>query len=134
MRQRNRTELLRWLPALILGLAIPGTVPSCKKAINDGAAGAACTTQSECGPGLVCDCATETCQPADRGNPYCANQDARIPEAGTEDAAVDAAPLQDAEPTDAATDDAAIEDGGTSDASVQDLDAATNQDAKVDAS
>ncbi len=136
MRQRMHDGFIPRLALLLVGLTATASLSGCKKAINDGTVGSSCQTQSECGPGLVCDCVSSTCQPADQGNPYCANQDAKVREAGPVDAArdadLDAAPLQDAQSTDAATPDATMDDGGTSDASVQDLDASL--DAKVDAS
>ena len=122
--------------ALVMAGAL--SLTGCKDPLNNGAEGSACTTQTQCGPGLVCDCATSTCQPADKGNPFCGDLDAKVPEAGAPDAAIDADVPKDAQDDadipDATGNDATLQDATTSDASVQDNDAALATDAEVDAS
>ena len=78
---------------------------------NSGGVGTPCSTQVVCGPGLVCDCNTGTCQPADKANPYCAPPDARVFEAAVADASGDAAQV-DASVEDAQAGDAAVPDAG----------------------
>ena len=78
---------------------------------NSGGVGTPCSTQVACGPGLVCDCNTGTCQPADKGNPYCAPPDARVFEAAVPDASWDAGQV-DASAEDAQAEDAAVFDAG----------------------
>ncbi len=122
--------------ALVLAGAL--SLTGCKDPLNNGAEGTACTTQTQCSPGLVCDCTTGTCQPADKANPFCGDLDAKVPEAGPPDAAIDAAVSEDAQGdatmADATGDDATLQDATTSDASVQDTDASVAPDAQVDAS
>ena len=107
---------LRWG---ILFVCLGSVVLTTCKADNSGKAGDPCATQNACGPGLVCDCVTQTCQPIGAANPYCAPPDARAFEASVRDAAPDTAPRWDAA-VDSASEDARTEDGASPDVALSD--------------
>jgi hypothetical protein len=86
---------------------------------NEGKQGDPCRTQTDCGPGLVCDCTTLTCVPVGQASPGCDLPDAQPPDASTIDAALpDSA--TDATAADGALPDGATTDGGETDALIED--------------
>jgi len=137
MAKRSFVSLVVFAPFVLL---LAGSAAGCKDTLNSGKQGSSCTTQAQCGSGLVCDCSSGTCQPMGSVDPSCALPDAGHPEAGPVDAALpdaatDAAP-GDATTSDGAPPDGTVIDGSNSDAQSQDAqaqDGGTTDAAQTDA-
>ena len=99
----------------------------CGDALNKGKIGDSCSTHTDCGSGLVCDCPSKTCMEVGTGNPSCGIPDAGppgdayVPDASLIDAGDDSGITQDGEaPGDGSLEDALFEDGAIEDGALED--------------